>query len=119
MKKINKKKLTMTIVCIIIFIVIILIAVRIPIIKQIINLVFISFIVAYILKPLYMLLIKKGVNKKAASALIIVGLAGLIALTLIVVIPSLFRESLYINKAINELQNYLINANMKDKGIKH
>ncbi|HEY8889577.1 MAG TPA: AI-2E family transporter [Clostridium sp.] len=115
MKKINKKKLTMTIVCIIIFIVIILIAVRIPIIKQIINLVFISFIVAYILKPLYMLLIKKGVNKKAASALIIVGLAGLIALTLIVVIPSLFRESLYINKAINELQNYLINANMKIK----
>jgi len=115
MKKISKKKLTMTIVGIIIFIVIILIAVRIPIIKQIINLVFISFIVAYILKPLYMLLIKKGVNKKAASALIIVGLVGLIVLTFIVVIPSLFRESLYINKAINELQNYLINANMKIK----
>ena len=118
MKKISKKKLAMTIISIIIFIVIIIIAIRIPIIKQIINLVFISFIVAYILKPLYMFLIRKGVNKKAASALIIVGLLGLILLTFIVVIPSIFRESLNINKAINDLQNYLINANMKIKVLK-
>ncbi len=62
-----------------------------------------------------MLLIRKGVNKKVASALIIVGLLGLILLTFIVVIPSIFRESLNINKAINDLGNYLINANMKIK----
>ena len=55
-----------------------------------------------------MLLIRKGINKKAASALIIVGLLGLILLTFIVVIPSIFRESLNINKAINDLGNYLI-----------
>jgi len=115
MKKINKKKLTMTILSIIIFIGIIIIVARIPIVKQIINLVFISFIAAYILKPIYMLLIRRGVNKKAASSLIIVGLLGAISITLIVVIPSLFRESLYINKAINDLQYYLINANMKIK----
>ena len=115
MKKINKKKLAITVMCIIIFVVLIIIAIRIPIVKQLINLVFISFIVAYILKPLYMFLIRKGVNKKAASSLIIVGLIGLILLTFIVVIPSIFRESIYINKAINDLQKYLINANMKIK----
>lgn len=115
MIKINKKKLTITIVSSIIFVVIIFIAIRIPIVKQLINLVFISFIVSYILKPLYMLLIRKGVNKKAASALIIVGLLGLILVTFIVVIPSIFRESLHINKAINDLGNYLTNANMKVK----
>ena len=115
MKKISKKKLAITIVCIILFAIIILVAIRIPIVKQLINLIFISFIVSYILKPLYMLLIRKGVNKKVASALIIVALLTLILLTFIVVIPSIFRESLHINKAINDLGNYLINANMKVK----
>ena len=115
MKKISKKKLCITIISIIIFAWILFIAIRIPLIKQLINLVFISFIVSYILKPLYMLLIKKGVNKKAASSLIIVGLLGLIFLTFAVVIPSIFREGLNINKTINDLQNYLINANTKIK----
>lgn len=115
MKKISKKKLTITIVSIIIFVLIIFIAIRIPVVKQLINLIFISFIVSYILKPLYMLLIRKGLNKKVASALIIVGLLTSILLTVILVIPSIFRESLHIEKAVNELGNYLINANMKVK----
>lgn len=115
MKRNSKKKLALTIVCIIIFVLITFISIRIPIVKQLINLIFISFIVAYILKPLYMLLIGKGVNKKAASALIIVGLITLISVTFIVVIPSIFRESLHINKAINDLGKYIINANLKVK----
>ena len=89
MKKINKRKLAITIICIIIFVIIIIIAMRIPIIKQLINLVFISFIVSYILRPLYMLLIRKGINKKVASSLIIVGLVGLILLSFIVAYSSL------------------------------
>ncbi len=115
MKKINKKKFIITIVSIVIFVLIISFAIKIPLIKQLINLVFISFTVSYILKPLYMLLIRKGVNKKAASALIIIGLLCLILLTFVVVIPSIFRESLHINKAINDLGKYLINANTKIK----
>lgn len=115
MKKINKKKLTLTIIGIAVFVVMLSLAIRVPIIKQLLNLVFISFIISYILKPLYMLLIRKGVNKKAASSLIIVGLLCLILLTFMVVIPSIFRESLNINKAIIDLENYLTNANMKIK----
>jgi len=115
MKKINKKKLAISIISIIIFAFLISLAIKIPIIKQLINLTIISFIIAYILKPLYMLLIRRGVNKKAASALIIIGSLGLIIITLIVVIPSIFREGLHINKAINDLGKYLINANMKIK----
>ena len=115
MKKINKKKLTLTIIGIAVFVVMLSLAIRVPIIKQLLNLVFISFIISYILKPLYMLLISKGVNKKAASSLIIVGLLCLILLTFMVVIPSIFRESLNINKAIIDLENYLTNANMKIK----
>ena len=118
MNKISKKKLAMTIIAIIIFVIIIIIAIRIPIIKQLINLVFVSFILAYVLKPLYIFLIRKGVNKNAASALIIIGLLGLVSLILIVLIPSIFKESLNINKAINDLQNYLVSLNMKIKVLK-
>jgi predicted PurR-regulated permease PerM len=116
MKKISKRKLAITIICIVILVFIITIAIRIPLIKQLINLVFISFIVAYILKPLYMLLIRHGVNKKAASSLIIVGLTSLILIAFMVLIPSAFSGSLNIDKSINELGNYLSNANMKIKG---
>ena len=115
MKKINKRKLAITIICIIIFVIIITIAMRIPIIKQLINLVFISFIVSYILRPLYMLLIGKGINKKVASSLIIVGLVGLVLLSFMLIIPALFSESLNMDKSINDLGNYLTNLNMKIK----
>ncbi|MBU3175098.1 AI-2E family transporter [Clostridium estertheticum] len=115
MKKINKKRLVVCALIIVILIVTIAIAIRIPIIKQLLNLIFISFIIAYGLKPLYMLLIRRGVNKKAASALIVVGLLVLILLIFIVVIPSIFRESLSIKKVINDLGSYLINAKTKIK----
>ena len=118
MNKTGKKKLAMTIITVVFFMIIIIIATRIPIIKQLINLVFVSFILAYVLKPLYVFLVKKGVNKNAASALIIIGLLGIVSVILSVVIPSIFRESLNINKAINDLQNYLITLNMKIKVLK-
>ena len=89
MKKNNKKKLVICVVGIVTLVVIIAIAIRIPIVKQLINLIFISFIIAYSLKPLYLFLIGRGVNKRAASALIVVGLLVLIVLTFIVVIPSI------------------------------
>jgi predicted PurR-regulated permease PerM len=116
MKKISKRKLVITIICIVILVIIIAIAIKIPLIKQLINLVFISFIVSYILKPIYILLITQGVNKKVASSLIILGLIILILITFMVLIPSAFSGSLNIDKSINELGNYLYNANMKIKG---
>ncbi|MCB2358913.1 AI-2E family transporter [Clostridium estertheticum] len=115
MKKINKKRLVICALSIVILIAIIAIAIRIPIIKQLLNLIFISFIIAYGLKPLYMLMIRRGANKNAASALIVVGLLVLIVLIFIVVIPSIFRESLSIKRVINDLGNYLINAKTKIK----
>ncbi len=115
MRKISRNKITTTIVIIIILAIIIYMAMKIPIIKQLVNLVFISFIMSYILKPLYMLLIRKGISKSTASSLIVVGLLGLILLIFIVLIPSMFRDDLNINKAINDLQSYLAHASMKIK----
>ena len=115
MKKNKKKNIIICAASIFLLVVIIAIAIRVPIIKQLINLIFISFIIAYSLKPLYLLLIRRGTNKRVASALIVVGLLVLILLTFIVVVPSLFRESLSINKVIKDLGSYLINAQTKIK----
>jgi len=115
MKRVSKTKLLIAIVSIILFLVVIGMALRIPIIKQLINLVITSFIVAYILKPIYMVLINKGVNKKLASALIIVGLVGLIILTFVMIIPSIFSEGSNLTKSINDLGKYLTHANSKIK----
>lgn len=115
MKNISKKKLVIAIVSIILFLVVIGMAIRTPIIKQLINLVIISFIVAYILKPIYMVLINKGVNKKIASALIIVGLVGLVILTFVMIIPSIFSEGSNLTKSINDLGKYLAHANSRIK----
>jgi len=60
-----------------------------------------------------MLLIGKGINKKIASSLILVGLVGLILLSFMVLIPALFGESLNMDKSINDLGNFLTNLNMK------
>ncbi|MCB2288244.1 AI-2E family transporter [Clostridium sp. CS001] len=113
MRKVSKRKLMVIIGISIILLVLILIAIRIPIIKQIVSLVFISFAMSYILKPLYVFLVKKGMGKRIASALIVGGLLGLILVVFIVVIPSIFSEGLNINKAIEDVEKYLVNANMK------
>ena len=118
MRKVSKEKVLIIIVTLCFFIGFILIAIRIPMIKQLICLVFISFIGAYVLKPLYKLLIRRGLNKKVASALIVIGLVVLILLIFIVVIPSILRESLNVNKNIRDLQDYFINANVKIKELK-
>ena len=118
MRKVSKEKVLIIIVTICFLLGFILVAIRIPMIKQLISLVFISFIVAYVLKPLYMLLIRRGLNKKTASALIVIGLLVLILLIFIVVIPSILRESLNVNKNIRDLQDYFINANMRIKELK-
>jgi len=118
MRKVKKEKALIIIVIMCFLIGFILFAIRTPMIKQLISLVFISFIVAYVLKPLYMLLIRRGLNKKASSALIVIGLLLLIGLLFIVVIPSILRESLNVNKDIRDLQDYFINANIKIKELK-
>ena len=118
MRKVSKEKVLIIIVTICFLLGFILVAIRIPMIKQLVSLVFISFIAAYVLKPLYKLLIRRGLNKKAASALIVIGLLVLILLIFIVVIPSILREGLNVNKDIRDLQDYFINANMRIKELK-
>lgn len=70
--------------------------------KEIFLVVFSSYVLAYILKPIHLWLMKKGFNKKVAAGLLLISIIGLFSLIIIYLIPSLFRESLDIDTVITE-----------------
>lgn len=88
-----KKILKITVVTIAIF-AIIFMALYISIIRELLYLLLFSFIISYTIKPLHRKLIKNKFNSKAAAALLIFLIIAIIAFTLLVIIPSLFKESL-------------------------
>ncbi len=75
--------------------------------KEIFLVVFSSYVLAYILKPIHLWLIKKGFNKKIAAALLLISIILLFFLIIIYLIPSLFRESLDIDTIITEGENFI------------
>lgn len=77
--------------------------------KEIFLVVFFSYVLAYILKPIHLWLMKKGVNKKLAAVLLLVSIIGVFLLIIIYLIPSLFRESLDIDAVITEGENFINN----------
>lgn len=101
------KKSYKIIVGIIAVIILSVIIIKSTIIRETIGLVIISFIIAYTLKPINMFFIDKGVNKKVSSVIIISFLFILVLITIFYLIPSIFKESLNINKTIQELQGYI------------
>ncbi|MFL0268116.1 AI-2E family transporter [Candidatus Clostridium radicumherbarum] len=75
--------------------------------KEIVYLLVMSFIAAYSLKPVINLMIEKGINKKLAALSIILLAIVLTIVFIIVIIPSLFKESLNISDTLHKIQSYL------------
>lgn len=78
-----------------------------PIFKEVVYLMVMSFILAYSLKPLINLMIDKGINKRVAALTIILVTIAITIISIIIIIPSLFKESLNINNALYKIQSYL------------
>lgn len=77
------------------------------IVKEVVYLMVMSFILAYSLRPLINLMIEKGINKRAAALSIILISIAITILAIVIIIPSLFKESLNINNALYKIQSYL------------
>lgn len=76
------------------------------VVKEVVYLILMSFIIAYSLRPLIIFMMNKGINKRlAAISIILVGVIITI-ITFIVIIPSLFKESLNINVTLNRIQGF-------------
>lgn len=108
----KNKSLTIILFSFVIIICIIFIL-RIEAIKEILVLIVFSFILAYTLKPMYSLLIKKGINSKGAALTLIIGVLLFVLLIFIVLIPSIFKEGLSFADSLKEFEEYATSFHMK------
>jgi predicted PurR-regulated permease PerM len=102
MKKVYKYLIIFFIVLLVIYI-----SIKSPVVKELYYLLCISFIVAYSLRPLLIILVNRGINRRLASVLIISIFIALVVGAFIVVIPSLFKESLNINNTLSKIQLFI------------
>jgi predicted PurR-regulated permease PerM len=102
MKKIYKYILILIILSIIIYL-----SLKSPVVKELYYLIFMSFIISYSLRPLLKILVNKGINKRFGSILIILTFVALTLGALIVIIPSIFKESLNISNTFGKIQLFL------------
>lgn len=103
MMKKNYKK----IIVILIFILLIILSIKSSIMREVYYLIFVSFIVAYILKPLHMKLVKKGLNKRVSAIVLLVGFFAVFIMLLIFLIPIMFKENININGTAGKFQNLI------------
>lgn len=106
-KLIKMKKVYKFIIAIILIIIILIALSKIKVVKAVVYVVLLSFIMAYILKPIHLILINRGINKKV-SAMLLVGAMMLIILSLIIfLIPSILKETLTIDVTRTEIKDYI------------
>ncbi|MDV4152336.1 AI-2E family transporter [Clostridium sp. AL.422] len=107
---INKKntKILKYILLILLLILLIIIYVKIKTIKSTVNIIFISFILAYALKPLRDILCDKfRIKKRISSILIILSIIISISLFIYILIPSILRESYNFGNILDNVDNYV------------
>lgn len=104
MKKIFKVLIILFLIFLIIFIFL-----NSAIVKEVVYLMVMAFILAYSLRPLINLMIEKGINRKLAALSIILLSIFITILALVIIIPSLFKESLNINNTLFGIQSYVEN----------
>lgn len=105
MKKQLIRKIIKTCIVIVSIVLLIIIIIKSTIAKEVVSLIFISFIVAYILKPIHVKLVGRGLNNKF-SGILLISLIVLIFFALFAfLIPSVLRESMSLNYTISKLQS--------------
>lgn len=85
------------------------------IIRNIFYIVFTSFVIAYILKPFNDYLVEKGMKRKFASIILLIGLCSLIIGLVLFLIPAIIKEGSNINQTNREIFNYINIINEKIK----
>ena len=104
----KRKKVIYYILLAILLFLIIVLYLKMKTLKSIVNIIFISFILAYALKPLRDILCEKiKIKKKSASIIIIVCIIFSIALFIYILIPSILKESYNFGNILDNIDNYV------------
>lgn len=103
----NKKIINFIILILSVFLIFILYF-KIKTINSVVNIIFISLIFSYSLKPIRNILTERlKLNKRAASILIILGIFMIIGIFLYILIPSILKESNNIGDIIGNIDDYI------------
>lgn len=111
------KRLYKYLIIILISILVIYLSIKSPVVKELYYLLCISFVIAYSLRPLLLVLVHKGFNKRFAVILILTIFVAIAVGAVVVVIPSLFKESLNINNTLLKIQLFVENLYERIKPI--
>jgi predicted PurR-regulated permease PerM len=103
------KKIYKNLILALIAVAIIYISIKSPVVKEVYYLLCISFIIAYSLRPIIIVLHNKGINRRIAAALVISATAALALGAVVLVVPSLFKESLTISDTLSRIQIFVEN----------
>ncbi|MCM8710458.1 AI-2E family transporter [Clostridium sp. SYSU_GA19001] len=109
------KKIYRYLLVLIILFTIIYISLKSPILKEVYYLIFISFIIAYSIRPLIKILVEKGISRKLSAVLVLVIFIVLFLGTFVIIIPSIFKESLYISNTFGKIQTIIDGLYLKIK----
>ncbi|AGY77499.2 AI-2E family transporter [Clostridium autoethanogenum] len=104
MMNIIKNSVVKYVLTIVIFAAAALLVAKSSVLREMLYLIFISFLIAYTLKPIEIKMVNAGVNKKVSAIIIIGILILLVVSTFALLIPSLFKESLKLNATAANIQ---------------
>jgi predicted PurR-regulated permease PerM len=103
-----KKKFKLLFIIIIVFILIYL-SFKSAVIKEVYYLLTMSFIIAYSLRPLQKVLTNRGMNKKLSAVIILTTFVIIALVCIVIVVPSIFKESLNISSSLTAVQHFIQN----------
>lgn len=106
-KLIKMKKKYKYIIFIILIIIILIMLSRIKVFKTVFYVVLLSFVLAYILKPIHLILINRGVNKKVSALLLVSAMIITILGFTVFLIPSILKETLTVDVTRTEMSKYI------------
>lgn len=109
-----KKKLKYIIIFILIFVLLYIFYLS-EMIRDISYIIFISFMVAYTLKPFNDYLVRKGIKRQIGPIILLSGVCAVIASSIVFLIPTMIKESTSMSKTSREIFNYIIVINEKLK----
>lgn len=107
MVKVLRSKLFKPLIYCVILAIILLIIINVDIINEIFSLIIFSFILSYSLKPIQRVLIERGISVNISSLVLILSVIISLILIFVVLIPSVFKESLSLGSSLDEIEIYI------------
>lgn len=78
---------------------------NINIIKDVVSMIFISFLLSYVLKPIQEFLYKRGINKKASAIILILSIIGIIVGFVICFVPIVLKEGEHFYDSLEDIKD--------------